>query len=170
MHRLAIITLKQDSQANYQLETLVDGLNYPWSIGFMPNGDYLLSMRSGELRILSAKGELSKPIKNTPESYVRSQGGYFDVLIDPDFSQNQIIYLAFAQGNARSNATRVVKAKLNGDRLDNVTPIFTVEPTKKTAAHYGGRMVLLNDGTIVLTTGDGFQYREQSQDPNESDG
>lgn len=152
-------------QTNYQLETLADDLNYPWSIGFMPNGDYLLSMRSGELRILSAKGELGKPIKNTPETYVKGQGGYFDVLIDPDFNQNQLIYLAFAQGNAKNNAICIVKAKLNNGRLENVTLIFKLEPTKRAAFHYGGRMVLLNDGTIVLTTGDGFQYREQSQDP-----
>ncbi len=151
-------------EQNYQLTTLAEGLNYPWSIAFLPNGDFLLSMRSGELRILSVGGEVSEPIANTPEAYVRSQGGYFDVVLDPNFSKNQTLYLAFAYGLPKANATRIIRAKLVDNRLENVQPIFTVNPTKKTAAHYGGRMVFLNDGTLLLTTGDGFQQRESSQD------
>ncbi|NND82260.1 MAG: PQQ-dependent sugar dehydrogenase [Gammaproteobacteria bacterium] len=149
----------------YQLETIAGGLNYPWCVAFLPNGDFLLSMRSGELRRVSAEGQVGEPLANTPPTYVKSQGGYFDVMLDPGFVDNQIIYLSFAHGSKKANATRIVRARLGDTQLHDVTPIYTVEPTKDTPTHYGGRMVFLNDGTIAMTTGDGFQYREASQDP-----
>ncbi len=147
----------------YQLETVAEGLRFPWCITFLPDGDYLVSMRSGELRRVTAEGEVGAPIANTPESYVASQGGYFDVVLDPDFQNNQTIYLAFAYGAPDSNATRVVKAKLMGNQLEEVTPIFTAT-YKNTPVHYGGKLAFLNDGTLLITTGDGFDYREAAQD------
>ena len=156
---------KIKKNSNYQLDIIASGLNYPWSIAFLPNGDYLLSLRGGELRRLSSKGELGQAIKNTPKTYVASQGGYFDITLAPDFADNQHVYLSFAYGTSKNNATRIVKAILNGNTLEQVTPIFTVKNSKDTPVHYGGRMQFLNDGTLLLTTGDGFNYREAAQDP-----
>jgi glucose/arabinose dehydrogenase len=150
--------------AQYKLEIVADNLNQPWSIAFLPNGSYLLSLLSGELRIVSNAGNVGQPIANTPASYVKSQGGYFDVALDPNYPQNQLIYLAFAYGEPASNATRVIKAKLVDNSLENVTPIFTLEPRKDTSVHYGGKLQFSNDGTLIITTGDGFQYREAAQD------
>jgi len=149
---------------NYQLKTIAQGLNFPWSMAFLPNGDYLLAMRSGELRRVSSSGSVGEPLSNTPESYVADQGGYFDVILDPNYADNKTIYLSFAHGTQKANGTRIVSATLLADSLENVTPIFTVEPLKDTPVHYGGRMVILADGTLLTTTGDGFQYREAAQD------
>ena len=151
-------------QASYTLETVADDLNYPWSIAFMPEGDYLVAMRSGEVRRISADGEVSPALEGLPASYVLSQGGYFDITLDPNFADNQRIYLSFAYGTPEQNGTRIVSGRLNGDRVENVTPIFTVAPLKDTAVHYGGKMLFLLDGTLVMTTGDGFEYREAAQD------
>ena len=151
-------------QASYTLETVADDLNYPWSIAFMPEGDYLVAMRSGEVRRISADGEVSPALEGLPASYVLSQGGYFDITLDPNFADNQRIYLSFAYGTPEQNGTRIVSGRLNGDRVENVTPIFTVAPLKDTAVHYGGKMLFLPDGTLPMTTGDGFEYREAAQD------
>ena len=151
-------------QASYTLETVADDLNYPWSIAFMPEGDYLVAMRSGEVRRISADGEVSPALEGLPASYVLSQGGYFDITLDPNFADNQRIYLSFAYGTPEQNGTRIVSGRLNGDRVENVTPIFTVAPLKDTAVHYGGKMLFLPDGTLAMTTGDGFEYREAAQD------
>ena len=150
----------------YQLQTVASGLNYPWSMAFLPSGDYLVSMRSGELRRISASGEVGPPLAGTPAAYVRSQGGYFDIVLDPGFVNNNQVYLAFAHGTASANATRVVRATLGNNTLENIEPIFTVTPSKNTAAHYGGKMVFLPDGSLVLSTGDGFDFRDASQDPH----
>ena len=160
----AISTGSLSAQASYSLETVAENLNFPWSIAFTPEGDYLVAMRSGVVRRISAGGEVSPALEGLPASYVLSQGGYFDITLDPGFTDNQRIYLSFAYGTPELNGTRIVTGRLNGNRVENVTPIFTVSPLKDTAVHYGGKMLFLSDGTLVMTTGDGFEYREAAQD------
>ena len=161
---LAISTGSLSAQASYSLETVAENLNFPWSIAFTPEGHYLVAMRSGVVRRISAGGEVSPALEGLPASYVLSQGGYFDITLDPGFTDNQRIYLSFAYGTPELNGTRIVTGRLNGNRVENVTPIFTVSPLKDTAVHYGGKMLFLSDGTLVMTTGDGFEYREAAQD------
>ncbi len=161
---LAISTGSLSAQASYSLETVAENLNFPWSIAFTPEGDYLVAMRSGVVRRISAGGEVSPALEGLPASYVLSQGGYFDITLDPGFTDNQRIYLSFAYGTPELNGTRIVTGRLTGNRVENVTPIFTVSPLKDTAVHYGGKMLFLPDGTLVMTTGDGFEYREAAQD------
>jgi len=153
------------AQASYKLESVADKLNFPWSIAFLPDGGYLVSLRSGEVQRLDAEGQSAIALEGLPESYVLSQGGYFDIALDPEFASNQRIYLSLAHGTPEANGTRIVSGILRGNRVENVTPIFTVSPLKDTPAHYGGKMQFLSDGTLVMTTGDGFEYREAAQDP-----
>ena len=153
------------AQAAYKLETVAEGLNFPWSIAFLPSGGYLVAMRSGEVRRISTNGDVSEPITGLPESYVMSQGGYFDITLDPNFVSNQRVYLSFAHGNADANGTRIVAGRLDGNTVTGVEPIFTVTPLKDTPVHYGGKMIFQSDGTLLMTTGDGFEYREAAQDP-----
>ena len=104
-----------------------------------------------------------RPVAGVPPAYVRSQGGLFDVLPHPRFEENGLLYLSLAHGTPDANATRVVRGRFDGTSLTDVETVFTVEPTKDTPVHYGGRMLFLPDGTLLLTTGDGFVYREESQ-------
>ena len=152
------------SSVDYKIETLAQNLNFPWSIAFLPDGDYLVTLRIGEMLRISASGEVSEPITGLPDAYVESQGGYFDVILDPDFALTQTIYLSFAYGTAAKNGTRIVKGILNGLAIENLQTLFTVSPLKDTPVHYGGKMVFLADGTLMMTTGDGFEYREAAQD------
>ncbi len=150
--------------ADYKLETVAEGLNFPWSISFLPDGSYLVAMRVGEVRRVSSTGEVGEPLTGLPDSFVESQGGYFDIVTDPGFVENQIVYLSFAFGTPKANATRIVKGRLTEASVEDVEVIFTVEPMKDTPVHYGGRMQFMPDGTLLMTTGDGFQYREAAQD------
>jgi aldose sugar dehydrogenase len=149
---------------DYQLTTIADQLEHPWSIAFLPAGDMLVTEREGRLRIIRNGGLDPEPIEGVPEVYVRGQGGLLEVTLHPAFEQNGWIYLSYSDGDAGSNATRVVRAHFNGTQLSDITPIFTVEPRKATPVHYGGRMLFLPDGTLLITTGDGFVHREQAQD------
>ena len=79
------------ASADYRIETVATGLNFPWSIAFLPDGDYLVAMRSGEVRRIGSDGSVGEPLAGLPESYVAGQGGYFDVVLDPDFPTNQRI-------------------------------------------------------------------------------
>ena len=159
---LAVVTLA--ARAEYSIETVADGLEFPWCIAFLPDGAMLVTERSGRLRLIDDEGLAERPVGNVPDTYVAGQGGFFDVLLDPDFASNRTLYLSFAHGNRKKNATRVIRARLEGNELSDVTPIFTASPWKNTPHHYGGRMAFMPDGTLLVTVGDGFTFREQAQE------
>ncbi|OSZ63764.1 glucose dehydrogenase [Sphingomonas sp. IBVSS1] len=139
------------------------GLDHPWSIAFLPGGtDVLVTLRSGQLLKL-APGQAPQAIAGVPQVFHAGQGGLFDVLLHPKFADNHLLYLSYAGGTKAANQTRIARARLDGARLVDVQTIFRVMPTKDTPVHFGGRMAWLPDGSLVMTTGDGFDYREQAQ-------
>jgi len=156
----------QESDVPYEIEVIAEGLVYPWSLAFLPDGDMLLTERPGRMRLLSSAGELSAPLEGVPEVYFvpRSQAGLFDVALHPDFAENSIIYFAYSSGEDDANMLQLARARLMPSTLDDVEVIFTTWPTRATAAHNGGRILFLPDGTLLLSVGDGFNYREQAQD------
>lgn len=147
-----------------KIETLAEGLVNPWSIAFLPDGSILVTERDGKLRIIRDGALAAEPVAGAPTPYVKSQAGYFDVLPHPDFATNRTIYLSFAAGTSDANATRVVSATFDGASLSDVKTIFEAKTLKSTPAHFGGRLALLPDRTMLVTVGDGFNYREKAQD------
>lgn len=166
---MLLLAVANPSQAvEYSITTLAENLDYPWCVTDLPSGDLLITERGGQLKRLSASAssQAITEVSGVPEVYFAGQGGLFDVLLDPDFGTNQVIYLSYASGSLAANATRIARARLVDDRLEDLEVIFTASPDKATPQHYGGRMVLLADNTLLLTTGDGFDYREQAQNTN----
>lgn len=146
----------------YQTKVLADSLNHPWSIAFLPQGGHLITERSGQLRWIQADGT-STVVAGVPAVYAEGQGGLLDVLLSPDFEQSQQIYLSYACGTRQANHTCVSRARWTGKQLEQLQEVFRSQPAKQGAVHFGGRMVTLPDRTLVLTLGDGFNYREQAQ-------
>lgn len=144
-------------------QVVVTGLDHPWNIAFLPDGRWLVTERTGRLRVIRDGRLMPEAVTGVPAVYAASQGGLFDVLPAPDFAHSRRIYLSYAHGTPHANATRVAHGVLDGHALVNVTPIFTAAPPKDTPVHYGGRMAWLGDGTLLLTLGDGFDHREQAQ-------
>ncbi|MGK0223827.1 MAG: glucose/arabinose dehydrogenase [Limisphaerales bacterium] len=153
-------SLVADTQ--YQVETVAEELNFPWCITFLPEGGSLVTELVGQLRHIDRDGQLGAPITGLPEVFRAGQGGLFDVILDPDFTNNQLLYLSYAQGNAEANGTTVARAKLLDNQLSELTVIFTAAPQKYAPLHYGGRLAWMN-GDLLLTTGDGFDFREKAQ-------
>ena len=145
-----------------QVQVMASGLDHPWSLAFLPAGDVLVTERAGRLWRLGTGGQ-KRAIAGVPAVRLASQGGLFDVVLHPKFADNGLIYLSYAAGEKGANFTRVTRARLDGDRLVEAKLIFQVSPAKDTPVHFGGRMAFLPDGSLVLTTGDGFDYREQAQ-------
>lgn len=155
-----------DESPGYKIETLAKGLEHPWSLAFLPDGRMLVTERPGRLRMLTAQGELlPDALSGVPEVFASAQAGLFDVLPVRDFEQSRAIYLSYACGTPEANHACLARAELDNGALKNVTEIFRVQPAKEGNAHYGGRLALLPDNTVVLTLGDGFDYREQAQRP-----
>lgn len=151
---------------DYRIETLTEGLEHPWSLAFLPDGRMLVTERVGRLRLIEADGRLLEdPIAGLPEAFIAAQAGLMEVALDPDYPENRWLYLSYAHGDAEANNTRLIRARLVGDELRDVDVLFTAQPLKAGAAHYGGRIAFLADKTLVLTLGDGFDWREQAQNP-----
>lgn len=155
-------TTQQSS--DYRVEVVTDGLEHPWSISFLPDGRALVTERVGRLRILSADGKLQpEPLAGVPAVFASGQSGLYEVSLAPDFPDSQQIYLSYVCGTPAANHTCLARARLGDRGLEDTAEIFRVQPAKAGTAHYGGRIAWLPDGTLVLSLGDGFDYREEAQ-------
>ena len=159
---LALALASTPVLADYQLTEVANDLDHPWSIAFLPDGDYLVAQRPGTLLRVRIDGSIT-PIESTPETYFAGQGGFFDVLTQTSESGTRI-FLSYAKGKPDGNGTAVYAADLVGNELKNGRDIFWAKTLKDTPQHFGGRMVFGPNDTIFLTTGDGFDYRESAQD------
>jgi len=160
---LPLLLLNPLYAADYRIESIATGLSHPWAIAFLPDGDMLVTERSGQLRRIT-NGELKQePIANLPEVYVAGQGGLLDIILDPGFETNRRLYLSYSSGRKNANALRVISASLEGNRLENIHALFTSIPLRDTANHYGGRLALMPDQTLLISVGEGFDYRERAQ-------
>jgi glucose/arabinose dehydrogenase len=152
--------------SDYQTKVVVKGLDNPWSIAFISNNDWLVTERSGALRRL-INGQLDvNPVAGVPDVLYAGQGGLSEIFLHPKFDVNRFVYLSFSAADTtdrKGNALVIVRGRLQGNKLSDVTTIFKSDPLRKTAAHYGARIQFLADGTMLITSGDGFNYREQAQ-------
>lgn len=150
--------------ADYRIETLTEGLQYPWSLAFLPDGRMLVTERVGRLRLIEADGTLqAEPVPGAPSGYQDVQAGLMDVALDPEFDRTSWVYLTYAYGREQANNTRLARGTLVDGRLEDVQTLFSAHPAKAGGSHFGGRIAFLPDKTLVLTLGDGFDYREQAQ-------
>ncbi len=150
--------------ADFKVETIASGLNHPWGLAFLPDGGVLVTERNGGLRLIRDGKLVEQPLAGLPEAFQSGQGGYHDVVLDPAFAESGLIYVAYAEGTRDANRTALARAKFDGAALSDVQVIFRNTPDKAGGGHFGGRLAFLPDGTLLLSTGDGFQYREKAQD------
>lgn len=145
---------------------VVTGLENPWAVAFMPDGDMLVTERAGRLRVVKVDGTLSAPLKGLPQVYARSQGGLLDVALSPTFAKDRLVYLSYAEAGEGSNAgTTVGRGKLSTDRtaLEGFEVIFRQAPKLSTGAHFGSRLVFDRDGYLFIALGENNQ-RPTAQD------
>ncbi len=160
---LGLLLSASAAAQDYQVETVAQGLDHPWSLAFLPGGSYLVTEMPGQLRRITTDGQISAPLSGVPEVYRAGQGGLFDVVLHPGFGDNQMVFLSYAEGPPENNTTSILKARLGRDGLNDPQIIFRTAPGKDTPVHYGGRLAFLTDGSLLLTMGDGFDKREAAQ-------
>jgi len=156
-------TFSSTAGVKFRVTEVATGLANPWSLAFLPGGDMLVTERPGRLRLIRG-GRLEKePIAGAPKVAARGQGGLLDVVPHPDFAKNQLLYLSYAADGEGGVNTEIMRAKLNGNRLESPEVIFRATPKTPGANHYGSRLVFAADGTLFITLGDRFTYRDQAQ-------
>ncbi|NVJ61693.1 MAG: PQQ-dependent sugar dehydrogenase [Gammaproteobacteria bacterium] len=158
----SISVILNNKKVNFSVKVIASDLSFPWSVAELPDNSLLVTEKTGKLKHLKNDGSVST-IKGLPSLYVKSQGGLLDLVLHPNFSENQTLFISYAHGSDEANTTRLMSAKLANDTLVDEKVLFEVEPYKDTPVHFGGRIAVLPDNMLVMTTGDGFDYREQAQ-------
>ncbi len=152
---------EQKSGVAFDVVTVAEGLVNPWSLAFLPGGKMLVTERPGRLRVVGADGTLSAPVAGLPAVDARGQGGLLDVVLDPAFAKNNLIYWSYAEpktGEAGVNNTAVARGKFVDDpaapRVDEMQVIYHQRPAFNSPLHFGSRLVFGRDGTLFVTQGD----------------
>jgi glucose/arabinose dehydrogenase len=140
----------------FEVVERVSGLEHPWSLAFLPDGDMLVTERPGRLRRIGADGTVSTPITGLPEIFVDGQAALLDVVLSPTFAEDRLIYLSFAEPNVRGNktGTAVARGRLEGDALLDVEVVYRQEPKLSSGTHVGSRLVFDDAGHLFVTQGD----------------
>jgi aldose sugar dehydrogenase len=139
---------------DFRVVTVADGLEVPWSMAWLPNGDMLVTeAKAGRLRVIRDGVLQPEAISGVPEVFNMGQGGLFDVLPHPDFESNQLVYLSYSKPlGGRDSTTTVIRGRLANGALNDVEEIFVANA--RGASHFGGRMAFDADGYLFVTLGD----------------
>ena len=156
----------------FEATTVTSGLQFPWSLAFLPDGRMLVTeRRAGKLRVVAKDGTLvAAPVEGTPAVFSGGQGGLLDVVLDPAFKTNGLVYLSYAEPNADgTNNTAVARGKwVDGPtpKLDGLTVIYRQRPAMASPLHFGSRLVFARDGKLFVTQGERSipAGQKQSQD------
>ncbi|MEE6187350.1 PQQ-dependent sugar dehydrogenase [Niabella digestorum] len=150
------------------IQILTEDLVNPWGIAVLPDGRLLITENGGTMRIATTKGELSAPIVGLPPVNSNGQGGLLGLTIDPDFSNNRMVYWCFSEDIDGGTLTAVAKGRLSDDEktIENPVVIYRATPAFAGTLHYGGRILFDKDGNLFVSTGErsDLKTRPKAQD------
>ena len=145
-----------------KITTLASGLQKPWGLTRLPNGDMIITERNGQLRRWDGQS-LSEAFSGLPDVLYIGQGGLLDVKADPNFTTNNTLYFTYSAGTNQKNGTYLAKARLENNTLTNVEVLFKPQFMKQNGYHYAGRIEFLEDDSLIFGIGDGYSYKEHAQ-------
>ena len=167
--------ITKTQRASYKIETVVDEghLKMPWAIAFLPDGEKLVTERSGRLRVINGDGSLHpNAVRGTPTVVEHGQGGLLEVAPHPHYAQNGWIYLGFADGwrekppeaggKEKVRAlTKVVRGKIKDHAWVQEETIWKADERFYTSAgvHFGTRFVF-DDGYLFFIVGERGAWQE----------
>jgi len=137
----------------------ITSFDHPWAMAFLPDGRMLVTEKKGDLLIVTQAGQKSGAIQGVPDVDYGGQGGLGDVALHPDYRDNRLVYLSYAeQGAGRTRGAAVARGELteteNGGYLSNVEVIWRQVPNVSGRGHYGHRLLFDDDGYLWISSGD----------------
>ena len=160
----------ESAKHRFHLVTVVEGLEHPWGLAFLPDGRMLVTERPGRLRIVEGGVLDPEPVAGVPEVWDDGQGGLLDVALHPGFVDNGLVYLSYASPSADGDdaATAVARGRLVDARLEDVDEIYVALPRDDGGRHFGSRL-LFAGGDLFVTAGERGEP-DRAQDPGDPAG
>ncbi|WBU62925.1 PQQ-dependent sugar dehydrogenase [Paracoccus aerodenitrificans] len=156
-----------NSGVELNVEPVVEGLAHPWAVELLPEGGALITERPGRLKYYDNTGTIND-VSGIPEVSAGGQGGLLDVALSPDFAENRVIFLSYAEPRQGGNGTAVARMVLaeDGASVSDVQVIFRQTPTYDGDKHFGSRIIPAPDGTLFITLGErsDVPIRDTAQD------
>jgi glucose/arabinose dehydrogenase len=153
-----------DGDVPIRVETVVDGLEVPWAIGFLPNGDFLVTERPGRIRIVSGGVLVDAPLARVP-MVGAGEAGLLGLAVDRDFGRNRSVFLYYSAEKQRRRANRIEKWQLSEDHRSATPQQVLLDDIPYARFHDGGRLRIGPDGMLWAGTGDaGEPNRAQDRD------
>lgn len=155
------------TKSAYEARAIATTLVKPWGITSLPDGRLLITQKSGTMVIALPNGSIGAPITGIPAVNASGQGGLLDVITDPQFSSNRMLYWTFSENTPAGNLTSVAKGSLTADerRMENVKIIYRATPAYNGNLHYGSRILIDRSGNLIFSTGErsDIETRPQAQ-------
>src|SRR5688572_3433013 len=153
------------SKTAFEVIVVAKGLENPWAVEPLPDGNLLVTEKPGRMRIVSGKGIVGKPLTGLPEIKAGGQGGLLDVALSPDFASDRTIYWSFTEPRQDGNGTSVARGILSADRskVEQARTIFRAMPSYNNNAHFGSRLSFGPDGMLYVTLGERSDKETRAQ-------
>ena len=147
-------TTIKDPATIFDYEIVVDEMQIPWGMVFLPDGSMLITEKSGEL--IHFKDGQKQLITGVPEVYQQGQGGLLDIALHPNYGQNGWIYLTYSssEGEGDGGHTALMRAKLSGNRLTDQKVLYKATPNTTKGQHFGSRIAFDNNGYLYFSIGE----------------
>lgn len=144
---------------------IAEGLRIPWEIAFLPNGDYLVTERPGNILRIGT----DRKIIQIDGVVHQGEGGLLGLALDPNFEQNDYIYIYLTSQSPDGSGliNRVERYTLNGSTVRNRKIVLDNIPGAR--FHDGGRIKFGPDNKLYITVGDA-QNEDAAQNPNNLNG
>ncbi len=162
-----ILTNVSSEEHPFRVVRILDNLQHPWSVDWLPDGRLLITERPGQLILFD--GNQAQNVQGLPEIRSQGQGGLLDVVVHPDYESNGWIYFTYSSPDGNNTSTTLARAQLDGSALTNLDVLYTQKPAQSSGRHYGSRIAFPGDGTVLFTIGD-RGLRQPSQDLNDPTG
>jgi len=137
-----------------RLEKVVDGLEVPWGIAFLPSGGMLVTERPGRVRLIQG-GRLEATPVATISTGEPGEGGLLGIAVHPNFSANRFFYVYYTFNKPSGNVNRVERYRLAEDNTQATADRIIIDDIPAGTFHDGGRLRFGPDGMLYVGTGDG---------------
>ena len=162
-----VIEMVKSEAATFRVVRLIEDLEHPWAVAWLPDGRMLITERPG--RLLLIRGDKIQEVSGLPAIARKNQGGLMDVALHPKYEQTGWVYLTYSASDDDGYGTVLIRAQLDGTALTNVEELYRQQPFVSGGRHFGSRIVFPGDGTLMFSIGDRGK-RSPAQDRSNSIG